>query len=211
MTANASLFARLADAPVVPVLVVEDVAHAAPLADALAEGGLAAVEVTLRTANALDVMREMKSAQPDLFVGAGTVTTPAHVDACLSVGADFLVSPGLTPALVDAFSASGVPCMPGIASASEAMRAFDEGFADLKFFPAEAAGGAPFLKAISAPLPHIRFMPTGGLTVSNVGDYLALDSVFAVGGSWIAKADDLTSGNWSGITERAIAATALKR
>ncbi|WP_372625104.1 bifunctional 4-hydroxy-2-oxoglutarate aldolase/2-dehydro-3-deoxy-phosphogluconate aldolase, partial [Falsiroseomonas sp.] len=172
-------------APIVPVLVVDDVAHAAPLARALVAGGLPALEVTLRTAAALDVIAAMAEV-PGGMVGAGTLLTPDDVKAAKAAGARFGVSPGATDALLDAAEAEDLPLLPGAATASEAMRLFERGYSVMKFFPAEAAGGAAFLKSLASPLPAIRFCPTGGVSPANAEDYLSLPNVLCAGGSWVA-------------------------
>ena len=171
-------------APVIPVLVIDDVAHAAPIAEALVAGGLHALEVTLRTACALDVIREMKQV-PGAVVGAGTVLNPADLDAALAAGAEFVVSPGLTPTLAGAAIAAQVPFLPGTANASDIMLGLDLGLDHFKFFPAETSGGIKALSAIAAPFAMARFCPTGGITRTTAADWLALDSVLCVGGSWI--------------------------
>ena len=199
----------LAGAPIVPVLTVEAVEHAAPLAAALKAGGLGSAEVTLRTAAGLEVITEMKRAEPSLLVGAGTILNEGDVDAALKAGADFLVSPGAGPDLLKALAYHDGVILPGVSTASEAMSRFEEGYGVLKFFPAEAAGGANFLKSLSGPLPHIDFMPTGGLKPHNVGDYLALPNVIAAGGTWIASVADMVAGDWAGIEARVREAAAL--
>ncbi|MEM9938834.1 MAG: bifunctional 4-hydroxy-2-oxoglutarate aldolase/2-dehydro-3-deoxy-phosphogluconate aldolase [Pseudomonadota bacterium] len=199
----------LSDAPIVPVLTVEKVAHAAPLAAALKAGGLKTVEVTLRTAVALEVIAEMKRAEPTMIVGAGTICTEGDVDAALKAGSDFLVSPGTSPDLIKALAYHDGVVLPGVSTASEAMARFDEGYGVQKFFPAEAAGGANFLKSLSGPLPHIDFMPTGGVKPHNANDYLGLPNVIAAGGTWIASPADMEAGKWDEITERATEAAAL--
>lgn len=171
-------------APVIPVLVIEDLAHAVPLAEALVAGGLPVLEVTLRTPCALDAIRAMK-AVPGAVVGAGTVLNPAQLDAALAAGSEFIVSPGLTPALGQAAVASGVPFLPGTANAADIMLGMDLGLSRFKFFPAEASGGISALKAIAAPFGEARFCPTGGITLKTAPDWLALDAVLCVGGSWI--------------------------
>lgn len=193
----------LASAPVVPVLTVSDVSHAAPLADALYKGGVKFVEVTLRTAAALEVITEMKAAQPNLVVGAGTILTPADLDATLKAGSEFSVSPGCTPALAKAFLDSGVPAFPGIATPSEAMTRMEEGFEVLKFFPAEKIGGAGALKALVAPLQNLKIMPTGGVSPSNMMTYLSIPNVVAVGGGWLVNNAALETGDWAGIESTA--------
>lgn len=171
-------------APVIPVLVVEDIDHARPIAEALVAGGLRALEVTLRTPAALQVITRM-SEVAGAVVGAGTVLNAADLRAAIDAGARFMVSPGLTEPLAEAASAAGVPFLPGIASAGDIMRGLDLGLNHFKFFPAEAAGGRPALKSLSAPFAQARFCPTGGVTPGNAADWLALPSVICVGGSWL--------------------------
>jgi 2-dehydro-3-deoxyphosphogluconate aldolase / (4S)-4-hydroxy-2-oxoglutarate aldolase len=171
-------------APVIPVLVIDDAAHATVIAQALVAGGLPVLEVTLRTPAALDVIREMKQV-PGAIVGAGTVLNPADLDKALAAGAEFIVSPGLTPALGQAAIASGVPFLPGTANAADIMLGLDMGLTHFKFFPAEASGGIPALKAIAAPFGMAKFCPTGGITQATAPDWLALEPVLCVGGSWI--------------------------
>jgi len=197
------LLEAAAKAPIVPVLVVPSVDQAAPLAKALADGGLTIAEVTLRTPAGIGAIEAMKRAVPELLVGAGTVLTGEDVRASLDAGADFLVSPGMSPGLLKTLGPAQKLMIPGVATASEAMSRNEEGFDLLKLFPASIAGGIPALKALGAPLPHLKFMPTGGIGEKDAGDYLALPNVVAVGGSWIATKDDVTSGNWSGIAEKA--------
>lgn len=171
-------------APVIPVLVIDDVAHAVPIAQALVAGGLPVLEVTLRTAAALDVIKAMKQV-PGAVVGAGTVLNPADLDAALAAGAEFIVSPGLTPALGQAAVSSGIPFLPGTANAGDIMLGLDMGLTRFKFFPAEASGGIAALKAIAAPFGMARFCPTGGITQATAPGWLALDAVLCVGGSWL--------------------------
>lgn len=181
-------------APVIPVLVIEDVAHAVPVAQALVAGGLPALEVTLRTPCALDVIREMQQVE-GAVVGAGTVTGTADLDAALAAGSQFIVSPGLTENLGRAAVESGVPFLPGIATAADLMRGLDLGLSNFKFFPAATSGGIPALKALSGPFGDARFCPTGGITLQTAPDWLALPFVRCVGGSWIVPkgAPDLTA------------------
>ncbi|MFT6933108.1 MAG: 2-dehydro-3-deoxyphosphogluconate aldolase/(4S)-4-hydroxy-2-oxoglutarate aldolase [Paracoccaceae bacterium] len=195
-------------APIVPVLVVDDVAYARPLAEALIAGGLPALEVTLRTPAALDVIREMARV-PGGVVGAGTLLTPADVRAAKAAGAQFGVSPGATDLLLEACEAEGLPLLPGAATASEAMRLLERGYTMLKFFPAEASGGTAALKAIGAPIPQVSFCPTGGVSVSNAHDYLSLSNVICAGGSWVAPKQAVTSGNWQLIESLAREASQL--
>jgi len=197
-------------APIIPVLVVEDAAHARPLAEALVAGGLPALEVTLRTPAALDVIREMASVAGGV-VGAGTLLTPEDVRAAKEAGARFGVSPGATPRLIAACAAEGLPLLPGAATASEVMALYEQGFDMLKFFPAEASGGAPALKAIGAPIPQVAFCPTGGVSPGNAADYLSLSNVLCAGGSWVAPKDKVQAGDWAGIEALARDAAALAR
>ena len=203
--------AAIEKAPIVPVLTVYEADHAEPLAEALAKGGLTAVEVTLRTPAALDVIRIMGEARPDLLVGAGTIISEGDVDAALKAGSDFLVTPGTSPLLLDALGNHDGVILPGVSTTSEAMARFDEGYGVMKFFPAEAAGGANFLKSLSGPLPHMDFMPTGGITPQNAGDYLSLPNVIAVGGSWLATKDEMAKGDWAAIVEKAKDAVRIGR
>ena len=195
-------------APVVPVLVVKDVAHAAPLAKALVKGGLPALEVTLRTPAALEVITEMARIEGGV-VGAGTLLTSDDVENAKMAGATFGVSPGATDRLLDACEANDLPLLPGATSASESMRLLERGYSVQKFFPAEAAGGVPFLKSLSSPLPQIRFCPTGGVSLKNAMDYLSLPNTLCVGGSWVAPADLVEAGDWAGIEALAAEAAAL--
>ncbi len=197
-------------APIVPVLVVEDVAHAKPLAEALVAGGLPALEVTLRTPAALDVIRAMAEV-PGGMVGAGTLLTPADVKAAKEAGATFGVSPGATDTLLEACEAEGLPLLPGAASASEAMALLERGYNMLKFFPAEASGGAKFLGSLASPLPQINFCPTGGVNPQNATDYLALPNVVCAGGSWVAPGKLVKEGAWDQIEALASEAAKLPR
>jgi len=172
-------------APVIPVIVIEDEAHAVPLAEALVAGGLRVLEVTLRTPAALGAIRAMKQV-PGAIVGAGTVTNPRELDAALEAGSEFIVSPGLTDTLGKAAIAAGVPFLPGIANAGDIMRGLDLGLDRFKFFPAMAAGGLPALKALAAPFGQCRFCPTGGISLENAPEWLAFEPVLCVGGSWVS-------------------------
>ncbi len=201
----------LTAAPVVPVLTIEDRETAVPLARALVAGGLTALEVTLRTAAGLDCIRAIRDEVEGCNVGAGTVLDPRQVESAVAAGATFLVSPGVSPRLLAAARDCAVPFLPGVATAGEAMALAEEGFALLKFFPAEPAGGIAYLKALGAPLPGIRFCPTGGVGAKNAADYLALANIICVGGSWIAPADALSAGNWTRITALAKEASLLKK
>ena len=197
-------------APIIPVLVVHDVAHARPLAQALVAGGLPVLEVTLRTPNALDVISEMAKVQGG-YVGAGTLVTPDDVVAAKDAGATFGVSPGATDMLLQACEDNDLPLLPGAATASEAMRLLERGYDMLKFFPAEASGGVDALKGIGAPLPQISFCPTGGVNPQNATKYLSQPNVVCAGGSWVAPADLVQSENWAEIEKLARAASQLPR
>ncbi|MEM1073592.1 MAG: bifunctional 4-hydroxy-2-oxoglutarate aldolase/2-dehydro-3-deoxy-phosphogluconate aldolase [Pseudomonadota bacterium] len=195
-------------APIIPVLVVKDAAKAGPLAEALVAGGLPALEVTLRTPAALEVISEMSRVSGGM-VGAGTLVTPEDVRAAKAAGATFGVSPGATETLMNACEAEDLPLLPGAATASEAMQLLERGYDMLKFFPAEASGGAPALKAIGAPLPQISFCPTGGVSPTNAKDYLGLSNVVCAGGSWVAPGDLVAAEDWAGIEALARAASML--
>ena len=188
-------------APVVPVIVVDDARHAAPLARALVKTGVTIAEVTLRTPAGLAAIAAMKAEAPELLVGAGTVLSGKDVDDALKAGAEFLVSPGMSAGLRDALKGRESVMIPGIGTASEAMSRHEEGFQRLKLFPASIAGGAPALKALNGPLPHLKFMPTGGISEDEVKTYLKLPNVFAIGGSWIASQKDIAEGNWAKIED----------
>ena len=207
-SAKAAEICRLA--PVVPVLVIDDLAFARPLAEALVAGGLPVLEVTLRTPVALDVIRAMAEV-PGGVVGAGTLLTPADVKAAKAAGAMFGVSPGATDRLLDACEEHDLPLLAGAATSSEVMALLERGYTVQKFFPAEANGGAPALKAIGAPLPQVSFCPTGGISLANARDYLSLSNVLCVGGSWVAPKGLMEKGDWAGITALAAEAAALPR
>lgn len=194
----------------VPVLTIEDRKLAVPLARALVAGGLTALEVTLRTDAGLECIRAIAGEVDGADVGAGTVLDAARYEAAEKAGARFVVSPGATPALLAAARDSAVPFLPGAATAAEAMALADLGYSLLKFFPAEPAGGVAYLKALGAPLPAIRFCPTGGVNLKNAAAYLALPNVICVGGSWVAPAEALSSGSWEMVTTLAREAAALK-
>ncbi|MDX3088944.1 MULTISPECIES: bifunctional 4-hydroxy-2-oxoglutarate aldolase/2-dehydro-3-deoxy-phosphogluconate aldolase [Streptomyces] len=198
-------------APVLPVVVVDDAADAVPLARALVAGGLPAIEVTLRTPAALDAIRAVAEAVPDAVVGAGTVLTPAQVTRCVEAGARFLVSPGWTETLLAAMTASGVPFLPGVSTASEVVALLERGVTEMKFFPAEAAGGTAYLKSLAGPLPGVRFCPTGGIGPGTAPAYLALPNVGCVGGSWMVPADAVAAGDWARVERLAREAAALRR
>ena len=199
----------LAGTPVVPVLVIESVATALPLARALVDGGLRVLEITLRTPAALDVTRAIAAEVEGAVVGAGTVLTVGQYEDAERAGARFVVSPGATDALLAAAAASAVPFLPGAVTASEVMRLLEQGYRFLKFFPAEPAGGVAYLEALAAPLPEARFCPTGGIDAVKARTYLSLPNVLCVGGSWVAPKDALAAGDWPRITRLARAAAAL--
>lgn len=196
-------------APVVPVLVIDDLAQAKPLAQALVAGGLPALEVTLRTPVALDAIRAMAEV-PGGVVGAGTLLTPADVKAAKAAGATFGVSPGATERLLDACAEQGLPLLPGAATASEIMTLLEMGYTVQKFFPAEQAGGAAYLKSIGSPIPQVKFCPTGGISLKNARDYLGLANILCVGGSWVAPKEAMARGDWAAITTLAREAASLR-
>ncbi|MCS0639212.1 bifunctional 4-hydroxy-2-oxoglutarate aldolase/2-dehydro-3-deoxy-phosphogluconate aldolase [Streptomyces sp. LP05-1] len=198
-------------APVVPVVVVADAADAVPLARALVAGGLPAIEVTLRTPAALDAIRAVAAEVPGAVVGAGTVRSPGDVAAAVGAGARFLVSPGWTDGLLEAMRGAGVPFLPGVSTASEVLALLERGVRELKFFPAEAAGGAAYLKALAGPLPEARFCPTGGITAASAPGYLALANVGCVGGTWMLPADAPAARDWARVEALAREAAALGR
>lgn len=195
--------------PVVPVVVLDDLDHAVPVARALVAGGLPVIELTLRTPVALDAVAAIAAEVPEILVGAGTITSPELVSRAVEAGARFLVSPGTTPALLREMAGSGVPFLPGTATVSEAMTVLEAGFAEMKFFPAEASGGAAYLKSLASPLPAARFCPTGGITADTAPSYLALPNVGCVGGSWLTPADALAAGDWDRVAALAREAAAL--
>ena len=199
----------LTAAPVVPVLIVEDAKKAVPMAKALVAGGLPAIEITLRTAAAIDAIRAVASEVEGAMAGAGTVLNAEQYDAAVKAGATFIVSPGATKTLLDVAEGYDVPLLPGATSASESMALLERGYARQKFFPAEPAGGAPFLKALSSPLSGVKFCPTGGITAQNAPNYLKLSNVICVGGSWIASPDLIDGEAWDQIEANARAACTL--
>ena len=201
----------LRSGPVVPVYTPGSAREAVEVARALVRGGIRAIEITLRNAVALDAVRAVAAEVPEALVGAGTVLTPAQLDASLEAGAMYLVSPGSTPALLDAARASAAPLLPGTATASEIMRALDAGFATLKFFPAEAVGGAAAVGSYAAPLAHAKFCPTGGITPQTAPTYLALSNVLCIGGSWLTPKAALAAQDWSLIEALAREATGLRK
>lgn len=204
-----SAAAVLTASPVIPVLSVPDAQLAPDLARALTAGGLRVLEVTLRTDAALKALAAMRTAVPDAIIGAGTVTSPEQLSQAIDAGAQFVITPGLTPALIEAAPAARVPVLPGVATASELMTARAAGLTCLKFFPAEPAGGVALLKALAGPFPDVRFCPTGGITPVNAPAYLALPTVACVGGSWLAPAEALAAGDWTRIEDLARIAASL--
>lgn len=209
MPQNATILKQtLSLAPVIPVITLDDVAVARPLAEALVAGGLPVLEVTLRTPNALKVMEEMAKVQ-GAVVGSGTVRTGEHMRLSVNAGCQFMVSPGASPRLLDAAEDVSIPLLPGIGTPTEAMSAAERGYSYLKFFPAEAMGGAPVLKSFASPLPDLTFCPTGGITMEKAKIYLSLPNVICVGGSWVMPADAVESGDFGKIEELARDAAAL--
>jgi len=196
--------------PVIPVLTIERVADAVPLARALVAGGLPVIEVTLRTKAALEAIRAIAAQVPDCIVGVGTVTRISDIAAAIAAGAKYLVSPGTPPELAAALADASVPVLPGCATVSEAMALSGRGFKVLKFFPAEASGGVAWLKSVAAPLPDLKFCPTGGIDSKNIAAYLGCPNVLAVGGSWVAPKDAVATGDFARITQLAREASALR-
>jgi 2-dehydro-3-deoxyphosphogluconate aldolase/(4S)-4-hydroxy-2-oxoglutarate aldolase len=196
-------------APVIPVVVIDDADDAVPLARALVAGGLRAIEITLRTPAAPEAIQAVAHGVPDAVVGAGTVLTPDHAAAASAAGARFLVSPGWSDRLLDAMRGTGLPYLPGASTASEVLNLLERGVTDIKFFPAEAAGGVPFLRALASPFAQARFCPTGGIDGARAPRYLALPNVACVGGSWMLPRDLLAARDWEGVTALAKEAAAL--
>lgn len=196
--------------PVLPVVVVDDAADAVPLARALANGGVTAIELTLRTPAGLTAIERVAREVPDIVVGAGTVVTPEQARQAADAGSAFLVTPGCTDRLLDAVADTGLPFLPGVSTVSEAMRAAERGISALKFFPAEASGGVAYLKALAGPLPQLRFCPTGGVTTSNAPSYLALSTVGCVGGTWLTPADAIAAKDFGRVERLAREASALR-
>ena len=196
-----TMFEQLAAVRLVPVIVINDVDKAVPLAKALCDGGLPCAEVTFRTAQAAEAIRAIADAVPDMLLGAGTVLTTAQVDQALAAGAKYIVAPGLNPEVVKYCQSKNVPMLPGVCTPSEVEQGLALGLEALKFFPAEAAGGVNMLKSLAGPYGGVKFMPTGGITPQNLKDYLGVKSVFACGGSWMVKDDLIASGQFDKITE----------
>ena len=195
--------------PVIPVVALDDPAHAVPLAEALLRGGIRTIEMTLRTPAGLPAIEHIAAEVPEIVVGAGTVTEPSQVGRAVDAGARYLVTPGCTDRLLDHVDAVGVPYLAGVSTVSEAMRLAERGANAMKFFPAEPSGGVPYLKAIAGPLPHLRFCPTGGIGPGNAASYLALPNVGCVGGSWLTPKDLLVGGEWGRIEDLAREAAEL--
>ena len=211
MSPVGDIAAIAARAPVIPVLTIETAETAVPLARALVRGGLPVLEITLRTAVALEALRIIVDEVPEAIVGAGTVLDPVQLDQVQRAGARFAVSPGCTEALARAARSSGIPFLPGVQTVSEAMTLAEHGFEILKFFPADAAGGLTWIKAVGAPLSGLRFCPTGGVTAETAPAYLALPNVACVGGSWVAPRVAVATGDWQSVERLAAAASTLKR
>lgn len=208
MTTNTykSVFAALNACPIVPVLTMHDAGLAATLATTLWDAGITTAEITLRTPEALASIRAMKAAAPKLCVGAGTILSAKDLDAALEAGSDFIVTPAVSSKLLPAIKAIDVPVFPGVATPSEALEMYDNGFEYVKFFPAESNGGVPALKSMSGPLPQIKFMPTGGINGKTAPNYLALPNVVAVGGSWMVDQKAVSSEDWASVKATAIQA-----
>ena len=211
LESNLTALQVMQDAPVIPVIVLNDVALAVPLARALVAGGIRMLEVTLRTPQALPCIEAIARAVPEAVVGAGTVRSRSDAQAAAMAGARFAVSPGYTQSLGHACRDLGLALLPGVATGSEIMMAQEDGFTELKFFPAMQAGGSALLKAWSGPFFDVRFCPTGGVTLQNAPEFLALPNVVCVGGSWLVPPDALALGDWARITELARATLALKQ
>jgi 2-dehydro-3-deoxyphosphogluconate aldolase/(4S)-4-hydroxy-2-oxoglutarate aldolase len=211
ISAAAAARQLLARAPVIPVLTIPEWNHAVPLARALVAGGLPVLEVTLRTPTAMECLRAIAAEVEGAIVGAGTVLAPEQASEARKAGARFLVAPGATPRLLDAFATADLPCLPGAATASEAMALLERGYRCQKFFPAESSGGPGALKALQGPLPEIVFCPTGGITAANARSYLALPNVACVGASWPAPEAAVRAGRWGEIEAAARAAAGLAR
>jgi len=203
--------AALNVSPVIPVVTIDDPQDAVPLARALADGGVKIIELTLRTDSALTSLKLIAEEVPDILVGAGTILTPGQADAAVSAGAQFLVSPGVTPALLSHMLTLDVPLLPGVATAGEVMAVLESGLDTMKFFPAGPAGGPAYLAAIGAPIPHVRFCPTGGISLATAPDYLKLPNVSCVGGSWLTPGAAVAAKDWDTITGLAHEAATLSK
>lgn len=205
------LLSLLDGQPVIPVLKITDVAHAVPLARALAKGGLHAIEITLRTGDALEAIRRVAGEVPEAVVGAGTILNPRQFEEAAAAGSKFIVSPGVTQSLLAAAADSDVPLLPGAITPGEIMTARDAGLDFLKFFPAEQAGGIEFIKALASPIADVKFCPTGGITAKTAPDYLALSNIICVGGSWVAPDAMVKEGRWGDIEALAREASKLRK
>lgn len=203
--------AVLNTSPVIPVVTIDDPQDAVPLARALADGGVGIIELTLRTESALTSLKLIANEVPEILVGAGTILTPGQADAAVAAGARFLVSPGVTPALLTSMLSLDVPVLPGVATVGEVMAVLEAGLKAMKFFPAGPAGGPSYLAAIGAPIPQVRFCPTGGISLASAPEYLKLPNVACVGGSWLTPAAAVTAKDWDRITGLARGAAALSR
>jgi 2-dehydro-3-deoxyphosphogluconate aldolase/(4S)-4-hydroxy-2-oxoglutarate aldolase len=197
--------------PVIPVVTIADPRHAVPVARALADGGVRIIELTLRTDSALEALRLIAGEVPDILLGAGTILTSAQADAAVAAGARFLVSPGVTPSLLDHMLQLDVPVLPGVATVGEVMAVLERGLTEMKFFPAGPAGGPDYLAAIGAPIPQVQFCPTGGVSLESAPGYLSLPNVSCVGGSWLTPRAAVEAGDWQQITRLAEGAAALRR
>ncbi|GAB3566930.1 bifunctional 4-hydroxy-2-oxoglutarate aldolase/2-dehydro-3-deoxy-phosphogluconate aldolase [Arthrobacter alkaliphilus] len=193
--------------PVIPVVTIDDPENAVPLARALVAGGVRIIELTLRTDSALTTLKLIAEEVPEILAGAGTILTPGQAEAAVQAGAQFLVSPGFTPALLTSMLSLDVPVLPGVATAGEVMAVMEAGLDAMKFFPAGPAGGPSYLAAIGAPIPHVQFCPTGGVTQATAPDYLKLPNVACVGGSWLTPADAIAAKDWNRISRLAEEAT----
>ena len=197
--------------PVIPVVTIDDPRHAVPVARALAAGGVGIIELTLRTESALTSLKLIADEVPEILVGAGTVLTPAQADRAVEAGAQFLVSPGVTSALLDHLLGTGVPFLPGVATIGEVMGVLERGLTAMKFFPAGPAGGPDYLAAVGAPIPQVQFCPTGGVSLTSAPTYLALPNVSCVGGSWLTPKAAVENNDWDQITKLAREAAGLSR
>ena len=186
--------------PVIPVVTLDDPQHAVPVAQALADGGIRIIELTLRTESALTSLKLIANEVPDILVGAGTILTAGQADAAVAAGAEFLVSPGVTPSLLGHMVALDVPVLPGVATVGEVMAVLESGLDTMKFFPAGPAGGPAYLAAIGAPIPNVQFCPTGGISLATAAEYLKLPNVSCVGGSWLTPRSAVARGDWAQIT-----------
>lgn len=198
-------------APVIPVVTVEHPAHAVSVARALLAGGIGIIELTLRTARAVEALAAVSAQVPEIRLGAGSILTLEQADAAVENGAQFLVSPGTSPRLLTHLASMKMPVLPGVATVSEILTALDHGVTDLKFFPAGPAGGPTYLAAIAGPVPQVRFCPTGGVTLANMAEYLALPNVPSVGGGWLTPATALATGDWAAVSRHATKAQSVAR